>query len=119
MTPAAALATAAVAAAAEFAPPSAYITYHRHLSYLQSKRTMLVCDLQGMLHSAALPPRYKRTDFVIHYASRCGRCNVFGRTDRGKRGMRRFFETHRCNTRLCRLLRLDMHFSAGKSDSLP
>ena len=64
------------------------------------------------------PPRYELTDPVIHYASRRGRRSVFGRTDRGKGGMHRFFETHRCNA-LCRLLRLDRQRSAGEPGPLP
>jgi len=74
-----------------------------HFSYQFSKRKMLVCDLQGVLDTSCSPPRYELTDPVIHYSSSRGRTNVFGRTDRGKKGMHSFFKTHKCSE-LCHLL---------------
>ena len=78
-----------------------------HFSYIHSGRKALVCDLQGVYEEAARPgPRFDLTDPVIHYSSSRGRSRVYGRTDRGRAGIHRFFETHCCND-LCRLLRLD------------
>jgi hypothetical protein len=74
-----------------------------HFSYLFSKRKMMVCDLQGVLDAACSPPVFKLTDPVIHYSSSRGRTNVFGRTDRGRKGMTSFFKTHKCSE-LCRML---------------
>ena len=59
-----------------------------------------------MLNSSVQPPCYELTDPFIHYSSSRGRCNVYCRTDRGKKGMQCFFEIHRCNE-LCCLMRLD------------
>ena len=39
------------------------------------------------------------------YASRSGRKKVFGRTDLGRQGMNRFFETHKC-TPICKLMQI-------------
>ena len=64
---------------------------------------MMVCDLQGVLETDCSPPVYKLTDPVIHYSSSRGRTNVFGRTDRGKKGINSFFRTHKCSE-LCRAL---------------
>ena len=72
-----------------------------HFTYRYTKRKVLVCDLQGVLSSN--PPKFEFTDPVIHFSSRSGRRNVFGRTDRGKKGMHDFFKTHKC-TPLCRML---------------
>jgi hypothetical protein len=74
-----------------------------HFSHNFSKRKMMVCDLQGVLETDCNPPVYKLTDPVIHYSSSRGRTNVFGRTDRGKKGINSFFRTHKCSE-LCRAL---------------
>ena len=76
-----------------------------HFTHRYTKRKKMVCDLQGVLNKSASPPVFELTDPVIHYASTRGRKNVYGRTDRGKKGMNEFFCTHQCND-LCRLLRL-------------
>ena len=77
-----------------------------HFSYRQSKRRMIVCDLQGVLDSTKSPPLFELTDPVIHYSSKQkwkkGK-HKFGRTDLGAKGINRFFSTHKCNN-LCRLL---------------
>ncbi|CAN0272601.1 unnamed protein product, partial [Hapterophycus canaliculatus] len=44
-------------------------------------------------------------DPVVHFQSKSGRRQVFGRTDLGRKGMREFFRTHVCND-VCRLLDL-------------
>lgn len=74
-----------------------------HFSHNFSKRKMMVCDLQGVLETDCSPPVYKLTDPVIHYSSSRGRTNVFGRTDRGQKGINSFFRTHKCSE-LCRAL---------------
>lgn len=88
--------------------PEDFLQAFSHFSYWSSGCRMLVCDLQGVLSEFA-PPQgicagvFELTDPVIHYESTSGRQQVFGNTDLGKRGMRRFFETHTCND-VCRLL---------------
>ena len=76
-----------------------------HFTYRDSGRQRLVCDLQGTLDTSVSPAAYKLTDPAIHHASRSGRSRVYGRTDHGHTGIRRFFQTHKCNA-LCRLLGL-------------
>ena len=63
---------------------------------------MLFCDLQGVV-SDTNPPIFELTDPVIHFRSRHGRKNVFGRTDHGPKGMHNFFQTHKCSS-LCKML---------------
>ena len=67
-----------------------------HWTYQYTYGEKLVCDLQGVLTN-----RFELTDPAIH--SKRGR--VFGLTDKGRKGMRAFFETHKCNP-LCKALRL-------------
>jgi len=45
------------------------------------------------------------TDPVIHYYNKQnpGKKNLYGRTDMGRKGVERFFETHVCNA-LCPLI---------------
>eukprot|EP00415_Alexandrium_ostenfeldii_P000914 UN0914 len=74
-----------------------------HFTYRKTQRRMLVCDLQRVLDENSTPPRFEFTDPVIHYRSRTGRQQVFGRTDNGTKGFHRFFETHECSD-LCRML---------------
>lgn len=73
-----------------------------HFTYRYTKHRVLVCDLQGVL-STTQPPCFEFTDPVIHFSSRSGRRNVFGRTDRGLKGMHDFFASHKCSS-LCRAL---------------
>ncbi len=47
---------------------------------------------------------FELTDPVIHYKSTKGRRGVYGRTDRGEKGISDFFRTHQCNE-LCRMLK--------------
>ena len=74
-----------------------------HFTYRYTNRRMLVCDLQGVFNPGSYCPTFECTDPVIHYRSKTGRKNVFGRTDRGKKGVHDFFKTHEC-TELCRML---------------
>eukprot|EP00798_Chlamydomonas_sp_ICE-L_P013532 gene13532-19402_t len=74
-----------------------------HYTYHYSQRKSLVCDLQGTLDTSVIPALFELTDPVIHYESNHERQRVYGRTDRGRRGMDAFFRSHKCNA-LCRLL---------------
>ena len=81
-----------------------------HFTYRYTKRRLLVCDLQGVLstplnskYGERHSPYFEFTDPVIHFSSRCGRRNCFGRTDRGLRGIHDFFKSHECSP-LCRAL---------------
>ena len=76
-----------------------------HFTYWHSKRKLLVCDLQGVLDTTSVAeggrPVFEFTDPVIHYRSTTNRTNVYGRTDRGKKGMDAFWKTHICS-QLCK-----------------
>ena len=72
-----------------------------HFTYRYTKRRLLVCDLQGVLNSS--PPLFELTDPVIHFRSKRGRRNLFGRTNRGRKGINDFFRSHKCSA-LCRML---------------
>lgn len=73
-----------------------------HFTYRFTKRRLLVCDLQGVLNTD--PPLFELTDPVIHFRSKKGyRNHLFGRTNRGRKGINDFFRTHTC-TPLCRML---------------
>jgi len=72
-----------------------------HFTYSVSDGMSLVCDLQGVWNET---DGFMLTDPVIHHASSKGKN---GRTDKGKEGMKKFFESHKCNP-LCRRLGLDM-----------
>ena len=75
-----------------------------HFTYRYTGKKMMVCDLQGVLDTARLPPLYELTDPAIHYKSRTGRRNVYGRSDLGSGGMDRFLQTHQCSA-LCGMLK--------------
>lgn len=80
-----------------------------HFSFWNSGHKLLVCDLQGVMFytfdDAVRAGVFELTDPVIHYKSATGRKQVYGKTDLGKKGIQRFFETHECND-VCRLLGL-------------
>ena len=88
--------------------PESYVQAFSHFSYRITRRKMLVCDLQGVQSASGVGEDragvFELTDPVIHYQSK-SRSGVYGRTDLGKKGMHRFFETHQCND-VCRLLGL-------------
>lgn len=69
-----------------------------HYTYVYSKRDFLVCDLQGILTQSS-PPFFELTDPAIHSKEK----GQFGQTDHGRKGMNKFFETHKCNP-LCEIL---------------
>mmetsp|Transcript_8954 Transcript_8954/g.26534 ORF Transcript_8954/g.26534 Transcript_8954/m.26534 type:complete len:105 (-) Transcript_8954:37-351(-) len=75
-----------------------------HFTYMSTKRSMLVCDLQGVLNSTSTPPMFELTAPVIHHWSAKGRRRNFGRTDHGKRGIHNFWKTHRCSP-VCSMIR--------------
>lgn len=96
--------------ARSFAPEAeCYPQAFSHFTYRHTRRKALVCDLQGVLsNSAAGEDRagvFELTDPAIHYRSTSGRDQVYGKTDLGRKGVDKFFETHRCND-VCRLLGL-------------
>ena len=64
----------------------------------------MVCDLQGIYKDDATPPVFELSDPAIHYASK-KRHMVFGRTDKGKKGMQLFFNTHQCS-KICKRMQL-------------
>jgi hypothetical protein len=77
-----------------------------HFSYLYSYRKRLVCDLQGVFNAEKNLLQF--SDPVIHYYNKdCTdrRC-VHGRTDRGRKGIEDFFDTHCCEeqSNLCQLV---------------
>lgn len=74
-----------------------------HWTYRYTKRSKLVCDLQGVLDTSVTPAVFELTDPVIHWNSSSKRKKVFGNTDHGRHGINQFFKTHVCND-LCRLL---------------
>ena len=75
-----------------------------HFTYRYTQKKVLVCDLQGVLDTSSPTGLcFQFTDPVIHFKSRRGRNNVFGRTDRGPKGVHDFFKSHTCSP-LCRAL---------------
>lgn len=74
-----------------------------HFTYRYTRRRLLVCDLQGVLSDRSSPPQFELTDPVIHFKSRRGKRRMFGRTDRGRKGIDDFFRTHECGP-LCRMI---------------
>ena len=83
-----------------------------HFTYKFTSKKLIVCDLQGTYDADASPPKIELTDPAIHYKSSQGREMVYGRTDKGKKGIQLFFNTHKC-TDLCQLL---VHICKGRYD---
>jgi hypothetical protein len=101
-----------------------------HFTYRQTHRRKLVCDLQGVLvggsggddahgahthrHARAQvapqPPRFLLTDPVIHFKKKNLDPTIYGRTNKGQKGMHAFFASHTCNA-YCRLLGLTGNLS--------
>ena len=83
--------------------------YHKHSSsatcVLENKARELeeiMCDLQGI----RVGSEYKFSDPVIHSMSGgSGKDKSYGSTDKGIKGIRQFFDTHRCG-RVCEVLGL-------------
>ena len=73
-----------------------------HFSYECSKGKQLVCDLQGVWNP---DDGFVLTDPVVHYVSSRGKRHKNGATDKGLEGVKRFFNTHKCNA-LCAKMKL-------------
>jgi hypothetical protein len=76
-----------------------------HFSYHATGRKRLICDLQGVYDKTTNTIKF--TDPVIHYFNygKQERENVHGRTDKGRKGIAMFFDTHKdCCGHLCRLV---------------
>ncbi|CAB9506084.1 Myosin heavy chain kinase [Seminavis robusta] len=82
-----------------------------HFTYEKSKQQFMVVDLQGVLHVRPDGTRcFMLTDPAIHRKRKSpnplSHSNInLGRTDRGEKGIKAFFETHECND-VCRMLGL-------------
>jgi hypothetical protein len=79
-----------------------------HFSFVKSRRSFMVVDLQGVFKIERDSTRkFMLTDPAIHKKNSRERkaMSDFGRTDRGRKGMRAFFRTHSCSD-ACRLLAL-------------
>ena len=85
--------------------PVDYIQAFTHFTYVFTNKQVMVCDLQGLYNYDMIPPTFELTDPAIHYKSKSGRKNMFGRTDAGADGMQLFFKTHKC-TSVCKLMQL-------------
>ena len=69
-----------------------------------SERRFLICDLQGVFNSDVSPPVFELTDPVIHHRQSTDGVRVYGRSDNGLDGIRKFHSSHRCSP-LCRMAR--------------
>ncbi|KNC83508.1 hypothetical protein SARC_04239 [Sphaeroforma arctica JP610] len=86
-----------------------------HYTYARSRRTLMVCDLQGVLDHTRTPAVFEFTDPWIHHRTtkpnqthigsktRMGKRKAFGNTDLGRAGMRKVFLSHTCNA-VCDIL---------------
>jgi hypothetical protein len=79
-----------------------------HFTYRFTRGRVMVCDLQGVFNTDMIPPTFELTDPAIHYTSNKGRRMVYGRTDKGRSGMKAFFASHHC-TKICKMLHLSAH----------
>jgi hypothetical protein len=50
--------------------PSDYLQAFTHFTYGVTNQKVMVCDLQGVYDTDAVPPKFELTDPAIHYASR-------------------------------------------------
>lgn len=86
--------------------PTDYLETFSHFTWERSRGRLMVVDLQGTAGKDKQSDRrlYCLTDPAIHnyYKGRDVQ-NRFGRTNLGRRGMKAFFQTHKCND-ACRLL---------------
>ena len=73
-----------------------------HWTYKRTNGIMIVVDLQGI--DIGDNETYLLTDPCIHLTN----LMRFGKTNLGKPGMKRFFQTHVCNA-ICHALRLERH----------
>ena len=84
-----------------------------HWTYVSSKATRMVCDLQGFFASG----RFVLVDPAIHSAGADRPKGGYGRTDRSSHGMADFFSTHVCNG-LCRRLGISGRTAAAASQDV-
>jgi hypothetical protein len=79
--------------------PSDYLQAFSHFSYVYTGKALLVCDLQGIFNTETVPPKFELTDPAIHSVSgSSGRRLYFGPTDKGRKGMQQFLNTHKCSS---------------------
>ncbi len=83
--------------------PSEVAQAFSHFSYWATGRKRLICDIQGVFCEEVNTLRL--SDPVIHYYNHLkeDKRMVHGRTDRGRKGIEMFFETHECS-KLCHLV---------------
>eukprot|EP01038_Epipyxis_sp_PR26KG_P011609 gene11609-15547_t len=72
-----------------------------HFTHVHTKRSLLVCDLQGVYNHSGKYPIFEFTDPCIH--TRCRKNKSYGNTNLRSKGINNFFKTHKCNP-LCSLL---------------
>ena len=77
-----------------------------HFTYKRTSRNRMVCNLQGVLNTSVIPPRFELTDAAIHNSRTRRERRIFGKTDRGTKGMHDFLNNHKWNN-LCRILGLE------------
>lgn len=94
---------------------SDYLQAFTHFTHRYTNKKVMVCDLQGVLNTETIPPTFELTDPVIHYSSRRGRRMVFGRTDKGRKGMDLFFHTHKCSV-ICKHMQLSRKNKQWRDD---
>ncbi|UJR38571.1 hypothetical protein I4U23_031237 [Adineta vaga] len=82
--------------------PALTLQAFSHWTYERTNGNMMVVDLQGM--DIGDDRTYLLTDPCIHSTD----LMRFGRTNLGKPGIKRFFQTHVCNS-ICRALKLKKH----------
>ena len=71
-------------------PVSDVLQAFSHYTWVKSRQSILVCDLQGVQTVGGVT----LTDPAIHS---CGAGGKYGATDQGRKGVQKFFRTHSCN----------------------
>ena len=82
--------------------PTMTLQAFSHWTYQRTEGRMMVVDLQGII--VGNNQKYLLTDPCIHSTD----LTRFGRSNLGKPGINRFFQTHVCNT-ICHILQLRPH----------
>jgi hypothetical protein len=73
-----------------------FVQAFSHWAYENTKRKLLVCDLQGIMDMEGFRPAFRLTDPAICSKLR-GKRSHYGKTDLGMRGIRNFCTRHICN----------------------
>lgn len=81
-----------------------FVLAFSHWVYERSEHRLIVCDLQGILDMEGRRPVFRLTDPAICSKAK-KRCNKYGKTDLGMRGIRDFCCRHTCNS-VCKALNL-------------